>query len=29
VVVNQANGRAFEPALGRNFSGGAKLTRTF
>ncbi len=29
VVVNQTNGRAFEPALGRNFSGGTKLTRAF
>ncbi len=29
VVVNQANGRAFEPALGRNFSAGLKLTHTF
>jgi iron complex outermembrane receptor protein len=26
VVVNQTNGRAFEPALGRNFSTGVKIT---
>lgn len=29
VVVNQTNGRAFEPALGRNFSAGIKLTQQF
>lgn len=29
VIVNQANGRAFEPALGRNFSAGIKLTHQF
>lgn len=29
VVVNQANGRAFEPALGRNVSGGLKLAYAF
>lgn len=29
VVVNQTNGRAFEPALGRNFSAGIKLTHQF
>jgi iron complex outermembrane receptor protein len=29
VIVNQANGRAFEPALGRNFSAGIKLTHAF
>ncbi len=29
VVVNQTNGRAFEPALGRNFSGGLKFTYAF
>lgn len=29
VVVNQANGRAFEPALGRNLSGGLSLARRF
>ncbi len=26
VIVNQSNGRAFEPALGRNFSAGIKLS---
>ena len=26
VIVNQSNGRAFEPALGRNFSGGIKFS---
>lgn len=29
VIVNQTNGRAFEPALGRNFSAGIKLTHQF
>lgn len=29
VVVNQANGRAFEPALGRNITAGIKLTHQF
>lgn len=29
VVVNQTNGRAFEPALGRNFSGGIKIIHIF
>lgn len=29
VVVNQSNGRAFEPALGRNFSGSVKITHRF
>lgn len=29
VIVNQSNGRAFEPALGRNFSAGIKLTHQF
>ncbi len=29
VIVNQTNGRAFEPALGRNFSGGIKLVHIF
>ncbi|HSC67043.1 MAG TPA: TonB-dependent receptor [Cellvibrio sp.] len=29
VVVNQTNGRAFEPALGRNLSGGIHLTYQF
>ncbi len=29
VVVNQSNGRAFEPALGRNFSGGVKIAHRF
>jgi len=29
VVVNQANGRAFEPALGRNLVAGIKLTHQF
>lgn len=29
VIVNQANGRAFEPALGRNVSAGIKLTHAF
>lgn len=29
VIVNQANGRAFEPALGRNVSAGIKLTHQF
>ncbi|WP_235425799.1 TonB-dependent receptor family protein [Cellvibrio mixtus] len=29
VVVNQSNGRAFEPALGRNFSGGVKIAYRF
>lgn len=29
VVVNQTNGRAFEPALGRNFSGGATISYQF
>ncbi|PUA29350.1 MAG: iron transporter [Cellvibrio sp. 79] len=29
VVVNQSNGRAFEPALGRNFSGSVKITHHF
>jgi len=29
VIVNQSNGRAFEPALGRNFSAGIKLMHQF
>lgn len=29
VVVNQSNGRAFEPALGRNFSGSVKVSYRF
>lgn len=29
VVVNQSNGRAFEPALGRNSTAGIKLTHQF
>ena len=29
VIVNQANGRAFEPALGRNVTAGLKLTHQF
>lgn len=29
VIVNQTNGRAFEPALGRNVSAGIKLTHAF
>ena len=29
VIVNQANGRAFEPALGRNVSAGIKLAYQF
>ncbi|MGV8837845.1 TonB-dependent receptor domain-containing protein, partial [Cellvibrio sp.] len=29
VIVNQSNGRAFEPALGRNVSAGIKLTHQF
>ncbi|WP_331351356.1 TonB-dependent receptor family protein [Cellvibrio sp. UBA7671] len=29
VIVNQANGRAFEPALGRNVSAGIKLIHQF
>ncbi|HEY0893178.1 MAG TPA: TonB-dependent receptor, partial [Cellvibrio sp.] len=29
VIVNQTNGRAFEPALGRNVSAGIKLTHQF
>ncbi len=29
VVVNQSNGRSFEPALGRNISAGATLTYRF
>lgn len=29
VVVNQTNGRSFEPALGRNFSGGIKISHHF
>lgn len=29
VIVNQANGRAFEPALGRNVTAGIKLTHQF
>lgn len=29
VVVNQANGRAFEPALGRNLIGGLKINYYF
>lgn len=29
VIVNQANGRAFEPALGRNVSAAIKLTHQF
>ena len=29
VIVNQTNGRAFESALGRNFSAGIKLTHQF
>lgn len=29
VIVNQANGRAFEPALGSNITAGIKLTHQF
>lgn len=29
VIVNQANGRAFEPALGRNVTAGIQLTHQF
>ena len=29
VIVNQSNGRAFEPALGRNISAGIRLTHQF
>lgn len=29
VIVNQTNGRAFEPALGRNITAGIKLTHRF
>jgi iron complex outermembrane receptor protein len=29
VIVNQTNGRAFEPALGRNFSAGIKFVHQF
>lgn len=29
VIVNQSNGRAFEPALGRNFSAGIKFIHQF